>query len=179
MIPSRAECLDALESQGVPENIRSHCLQVSRVAMFLARRLRSRGIPIDMRLVEAASLLHDIDKHRILASGDEASHGIEGAGILEGMGYREVAAIVRSHGLYNLAGGPPGTWEEKVVHYADMRVNRDSIVSLDERMEYIRRRYGSDPARLGRINRALGPLLGIEKEIMAAAGLEGGELGLG
>ena len=33
------------------------------------------------------------------------------------------------------------TWEEKIVFYADKRVVDDKIVSLEERLKYIKNRY--------------------------------------
>ncbi|MFA4855017.1 MAG: HDIG domain-containing metalloprotein [archaeon] len=37
---------------------------------------------------------------------------------------------------------PFDCWEEKIVYYADKRVNHDKIVSLDERFDYLLKRYG-------------------------------------
>jgi len=168
--------MEILNEVGMPENIKNHSMQVNRVAMFLAGKLREKGFPVNMRLVDAASLLHDIDKHYILQYGDEYSHGAEGARMLEEMGYPEVAPVVRKHVLCNLTRESLDTWEEKIVHYADMRVTRDRIVPLEERIDYIRKRYGKDPARLENINRSLEPLLAVEREILEAAGIGSDEI---
>ena len=45
-----------------------HARAVAEVAGWLAARIDARGTPVDRRLVEAAALLHDVDK--LLPAGD-------------------------------------------------------------------------------------------------------------
>ncbi len=61
------------------------------------------------------------------------------------MGYFEVAEIVRQHVVLDTEArkGPVG--EAAVVHYADKRVKHDAIVSLRERFEDLKERYGKTP----------------------------------
>ena len=47
-----------------------HARAVAEVAAFLAARMETRGSPVDRRLVEAAALLHDVDK--VLPARDPA-----------------------------------------------------------------------------------------------------------
>jgi uncharacterized protein len=176
MIPSRKRCMEVLDEVGMPEKIRAHSLQVNGVAMFLARKIMDRGIPVDPGLVDSASLLHDIDKHILLSKGTQKGHGELGAEMLIEMGFQELAPAVRRHVLCNILHDAPGSWEEKIVHYADMRVVKDRVVPLEQRLEYIRNRYGRDPASLENINRCAEPLLVIEKEILAAAGIWGSDV---
>ena len=80
----------------------------------------------------AASLLHDVKK---LSKSD---HVIEGYEFIKSLGFPEVAVIIRKHGLSHIDNDDfmPKTWEEKIVFYADKRVNHDKIVNLDERFDY-------------------------------------------
>jgi uncharacterized protein len=136
MIPPREQCLDILEEYNVPENIRRHSFKVNEVAVFIARRLKEKGIDIDVKLVDRASLLHDLDK--IPTLDDIRRHGKMTAEMLEEKGIsREIQKIIINHH----PGGNFENWETKVVNYADKRVTHDKIVSLKERFEYARKTY--------------------------------------
>jgi len=58
----REECLRLMERYGMLENIIAHSLEVTKVALLLSTELNRKGQTIDLCLVEAASLLHDIAK---------------------------------------------------------------------------------------------------------------------
>lgn len=168
MIPSRKKCLDLLKKYQVPNNILSHTFQVNRVAVFLAKKLKERGEKVNLKLVDAASLLHDLDKHMTL--DEKHGHGKKAGEILEKLGYKEVADIVRKHITTSILKDPPKTLEEKLVYYADMRVLRDKIVSLEERFQYLRERYGKlSPKVMKEINQAEPIVKELEKEILSKA----------
>jgi hypothetical protein len=70
----------------------------------------------------------------------------------------------------------PGTWEEKLVYYADKRVMHHTIVPLQERLDEAHRRNtarrkasGVDPATIARIDAAIADL---EIEIFTPIGLD-------
>ena len=69
----------------MPENIRRHTETVTKIAVFLAERLRSAGEPVNVPLVEAAGLLHDIAKYPALSTHEH--HGMAGKRIIEKKGY--------------------------------------------------------------------------------------------
>ncbi|MFH1239687.1 MAG: HDIG domain-containing metalloprotein [Candidatus Diapherotrites archaeon] len=136
-------CLALLEKHGVPQNIMDHSLKVNEVAMYLSRKLQESGTHVNLGLVNDASLLHDIDKHRTL--NDNSNHGTISEQILleEGIS-AEIAACVRKHHLNTILNEKPfDTIEEKIVYYSDKRVMHDKIVSLDERFQYLKKRYGN------------------------------------
>ena len=135
-LPSREECL-ALIRENNAENVVQHSLVVNKVAMLIAKKLREKGEKIDLKLIDRASLLHDIDKIESLRNGN---HGIIGEKILKEKGLHKIAKIVRKHVLDQVLGGFD-SWEEKIVFYADKRVVNDKIVSLGERLKYIQNRY--------------------------------------
>lgn len=136
-------CLVLLEKHGVPQNIVEHSLKVKEVAMYLSRKLQSAGTHVNLGIVNDASLLHDIDKHRTL--NDIKNHGKLSEKILleEGIS-QEIASCARKHHLSNILEEKPfDTIEEKIIYYADKRVVHDNIVSLDERFTYLKKRYGN------------------------------------
>jgi hypothetical protein len=64
------------------------------------------------------------------------------------LGYPEVAEIVRQHVVLD-DGIPPGQITEAIlVHYADKRVKHTAIVSLAERFQDLKERYGKNPPAL-------------------------------
>ena len=90
-IPNAEEAARILAARRLPHGIVAHSEGVARVATVAARRLEAAGIPIDVGLVEAAALLHDIDK--LETRDGRGLHGVVGAGILESMGFAELAAL--------------------------------------------------------------------------------------
>jgi putative nucleotidyltransferase with HDIG domain len=170
MIPKKQQCLSLLDEKGVPEHIRRHIFQVTRIAMFLGRRI-SQKENINLPLLEAASLLHDLDKH--LTFEDIHNHGRITAKKLKELGYDELIPLIINHA------GPSVnpirdlvTYEEKILYYADRRVNHDRIVPLPERIAYLKERYGSLSTEAMRKLRDVEPhLYALEKEILGKAGV--------
>ncbi|WP_457756094.1 HD domain-containing protein [Thermodesulfatator indicus] len=139
-IPNRERCYEILRENQVPPHIVKHCEVVTKVALYLARELNRVDEDLDLALIEAAALLHDVTKHLSLKSGED--HALSGQKLLEQLGYPEVARIVGQHVF--LKPGPPGApiREEEVVFYADKRVKHTEIVSLKERFRDLKVRYG-------------------------------------
>ncbi len=170
MVPNRDECINMLKDRGIPENIINHSIAVADVALELGRKIKSNGEGVDLKLLEAAALLHDISKHEGIAGKfEEVSHGIAGAELLRRMGLAEVADVVEVHTMSAiLKPGKLDTWEKKLVYYADKRVNHDKRVTFDERLDYLINRYprGAEEFRKEE------PLIrALEKEIFEKAGV--------
>ncbi|MDD5171347.1 MAG: HDIG domain-containing protein [Syntrophales bacterium] len=150
-IPTKDECHALIRQTSMLPNIVEHSFKVSLVAVFLAEDLAKGGIFLDRRLVEAAALLHDIMKTRSLTTGE--NHAATGAEFVAALGYRRVADVIAQHVVImdDLSYGHPT--EADVVNYADKRVLHDQIVSLQERRDYIMRRYGTEHVAQERIAR--------------------------
>jgi len=95
MIPDRERCLELMERYGMLENIVAHSLEVTKVALFLSLELNKKGQKIDLPLVEAASLLHDIAKTACLKTKED--HTESGYRLLKEIGYERVGEIVAQH----------------------------------------------------------------------------------
>jgi len=139
-IPTREECLRLMGEYRMLENIISHSLAVTKVALFLSVELNRRGQTIDVRLVEAASLLHDLTKTECLKTRED--HAMTGSQLLKRIGYDRVGEIVARHIWLGREGDPSCVCEEEIVNYADKRVMHDRIVSLEERFRDLKERYG-------------------------------------
>ena len=137
--PSNATCRRLLAAHDVPTHIRRHSAQVARVARDIAEALHGQGEALDVGLVEAAALLHDIAKAPCIAS--HLDHAAEGGRVLRELGLDAVAAIVERHvhlGDWNPRGPVTGA---ELVNYADKRVLYVRVVSLPERFRDLIVRY--------------------------------------
>jgi uncharacterized protein len=165
MIPTREECLRLMEQFGMLENIISHSMEVAKVALFLSAELNKKGQRIDIPLIEAASLLHDLTKTQCLKTRED--HAVTGAQLLKKMGYERVGQVVAEH--IQVSEGKNSSWisEEEVVNYADKRVQHDRIVSLEERFSDLKDRYGKGKWTLNQLERLEKSTLEIENKIFS------------
>ena len=145
------------------ENIVRHSLRVRDVAICIASKLVEAGQELDLGLVEAASLLHDITKTRCLSTGEP--HAETGQRMLEAMGYHRVGQVVGNHVRLREHPNPRLITEDEVVNYADKRVMHDGIVSLDQRFADLRDRYGSNPEAQKFLRQMEAETRGIERKI--------------
>jgi uncharacterized protein len=163
MIPDREKCLQLMQQFEMLENIVAHSLEVTRVALFLSEELNKKGQRIDLRLVEAGALLHDISKTVCLRTKED--HTRAGYCLLKEIGYDRIGEIVAQHVWLLKEGDPFSVSEEEVVNYADKRVRHDQIVSLDERFVDLRKRYGKDPQSIAYLERMEKSILVVEQKI--------------
>jgi putative nucleotidyltransferase with HDIG domain len=117
-----------------------HSKLVTEVALIIARKLNDSGCQLDLALVEAGALLHDITKSLSLETKE--NHARTGGELLASLGYPAVATIVRQHIVLD-----PGTLhpeaitEAELVNYADKRVKHEEVVGIEERFQDIKERY--------------------------------------
>jgi putative nucleotidyltransferase with HDIG domain len=131
---------------GMLEHIIDHSIAVARVALFLSVKLNRNGERIDLPLVEAAALLHDLTKTECIRTKED--HALTGSNLLKGMGYERIGDVVAEHIHLSRETDPSRISEEEVVNYADKRVRHHRIVSLDERFEDLKERYGKSERAL-------------------------------
>ena len=150
-VPGRVDAASLLLSLDPPPWFVRHARAVAEVAAWLAARIEARGVAVDRRLVEAAALLHDVDK--ALPADDPARalpHGDGSAAWLTRAGHPELARAVAGHPVTRLADGDGyrrwaafASREERIVAYADKRA-RQGLVSMDSRFATWRRRHPTD-----------------------------------
>ena len=141
VIPDRAGCLAIIAESDMLPNILEHSLLVAAAAMVLARGHLSVGFPLNLSLVEAGALLHDITKTRSIVTRER--HDESGEEFLVELGYPEVGKIVGQHVHYR-PDPADSRWitEGEIVCYADKRVKHDQLVDLEERFRDLEERYG-------------------------------------
>lgn len=181
-VPGRVDAAALLLSLDPPEWFVAHSRAVAEVAAFLAARIEANGVPVDRAVVEAAALLHDVDK--VLPADDPArrlSHGHGSAAWLAERGHEELARAVANHPVKRLADGPEhrrwaafASREDRVVAYADKRAMQ-RLVPMDTRFATWRRRHRDrwDDATMrvvrGRADR-------LEADVCRAAAIEPDEI---
>jgi len=62
LIPTREQCFELIRRYQMLPHIVQHSELVTEVALLIARKLNSCGQQLDLALVEAGALLHDITK---------------------------------------------------------------------------------------------------------------------
>ncbi len=137
---TREECFELMDRHGMLGHIMDHSLAVTKVALFLSRELNKRGQTLDLGLVEAGSLLHDLAKTACLKTKED--HAEAGFQLLVGLGYQRIGEVVAQHIVVWRIEDSSRVTEEEVVNYADKRVRHDRIVSLEDRFVDLRQRYG-------------------------------------
>lgn len=142
-VPNELDCIALLEKYDTPVHIMQHSRRVWEVGRLLAEGLLRSNYPLDMDLIKASCLLHDIGKYPCIVEG-RGAHDVRGEQILEKEGFPSVARIVVQHvKLRSQKEDPIG--EEHVVYYSDKRVVHDEVVSIEERFVYLRETYGRLP----------------------------------
>ena len=147
-VPGRVEAASLLLSLEPAPWLLRHSRAVAEIAAWLAARISARGIAVDRSLVEAAALLHDVDK--ALPPDHPARalpHGQGSAAWLTSAGTGELARAVTNHPVTRLADGDwfrawatSAPQEERIVAYADKRAGQ-RLESMDDRFDSWRRRY--------------------------------------
>lgn len=139
-VPEPEECEAIFELFAVEPRIRRHGAAVAALAGAHAERLNATGLALDLDLVRAGAVLHDVAK-------GSPRHAEIGAAMLRDLGFADVAEVVARHMAIDFAAGDPID-EAALVHLADKLVAEDRRVRFDERWSTAERRFHDDPAAL-------------------------------
>ena len=171
-LPGRGEALGILRGAGCGRGVVGHCESVAVVALRIAEEFRGAGYDVDVGLVEAGALLHDLGRCRTHG----VRHGVVGGEVARGLGLPE--ALVRIVERHIGAGLPeeeavelglprgryvPETLEEKIVAYADKLIEGGREVGFGVTL-------GKFAEELGEGHPALGRLRALHEEIVGLLG---------
>jgi molybdenum cofactor cytidylyltransferase len=125
--PSRDDALYLLSLLNTPDHVVRHCCVVSAAAQAIARALVPCVPSLDVDLVSAAGLLHDMAR-------TSERHALVGETLLSNLGLRRLAAIVGAHMALpaDLLESPDLT-EAHLVYLADKLVDEDQVVGLEHK----------------------------------------------
>jgi len=133
-LPNREQAIEFLRETNCPPQIINHCIAVANYALEIARKLQEKDINLDLQLIEAGALLHDIGRSKT----HSVDHAIAGVEVAKNLGLspsivniikRHVGAGITPDEAQQLGWSKdnyiPQTLEEKIVCYADKRVDND------------------------------------------------------
>ncbi|HET6461772.1 MAG TPA: NTP transferase domain-containing protein [Syntrophales bacterium] len=137
-VPSIMECREILTKKfPVARSLLEHCQKVAQVAFRLGEELNRSGHQLNLGLIVAGSLLHDMAK-------DQPHHAKTGERFLEELGFPAVAKVVGTHQDIFLRKEDQLT-EEDIVYLADKMVRGNQLVPLQEGYQIAKERFATDP----------------------------------
>ncbi|WP_319495749.1 DVU_1551 family NTP transferase [uncultured Cohaesibacter sp.] len=157
-LPDGRECDALFDAAGTPQTVRRHGQAVAKLAILLAANLNEHGRTLDIALIGAGALLHDIAK-------GQPHHATAGAELLSDWGFPAVADLVGQH--MALSDGYRRLDEVALVYLADKLVSGEQIVGLEARFAPAFARFADNPAALAGVRRRLNDTLAIVAAISA------------
>ena len=109
---TKKEAYKLLREYGTPKHVVEHCEVVADTAIKIATKLNDNGYNLDLALIQAAGLLHDIARVN-------EPHAEIGANYLKALGHNKEAGIVRQHMTYSEFNSPENINETDIVCIAD------------------------------------------------------------
>ncbi len=170
MIPSEEQIKALWDTYAFPALKRKHSLLVAKVARLFGERITQKtGVVINVPLLVAAAMLHDIDKAIVKLPGER--HPDAAVRILKEKGMDEIARVVGTHSLHAILdpATKPRTWEQKILYLADKMVKYD-IVGTERRFA-LWRAERLPPEATDILNRSYPKVKTLEKELLSLAGL--------
>ena len=124
---------------------------------------------IDEQLLEAATLLHDIDKNIPRREGER--HPDTAVRVLKELGYDEIAGIIARHSLHCILDPKitPESWEAKILFLAD-KMTKYEVIGVDRRFK-LWYRENLPPAAVAELKACYPLVKTLEQELFTAAGI--------
>jgi uncharacterized protein (TIGR00295 family) len=170
--PTEDECVELMRTAGCAPHVIEHTQLVKKVALAIASRIAENGTKVDVELVRAGSILHDIGRGK----DHGIRHAIVGAETGKQLGLpRELINIIERHIGAGISwedagkiGLPPRdfiplTIEEKIVAHADNLVGDKTKIPLSKLLNTFDRRglSGAIP-RMKALHEELSRLAGLD-----------------
>ncbi len=175
-IPGINQCLDLMQQYHMLPNIKDHSIVVARVAEIIANDLIAAGNNLSLDTIIAGALLHDIGKTACLDNDDD--HAVKGFEICLDHNLETIADIVAEHVILKKYVPENGFAAKEIVYYADKRVNHDQVVSLEERLHYILKRYGrNNESRCRAIRRNYADCQDLEERMFSFLAFDPADIG--
>ena len=93
------------------------------------------------------------------------THERAAAAFLSERGFQAIGDIIATHGYPHSPATLPKTTEQKVLAYSDKRVRFETIVSVEERFDDLRKRYGDGSRESAAFTSWKQSMLQIEQEL--------------
>ncbi len=166
--PDEKACRELMTRTSMLPNIMEHSYRVCQLAGFLGRELNHTGTELDLTLIRAAALLHDITKTRCLKTKE--NHAETAGTFLLELGFPEAADVVSRHVRFQPGEVELPFNEAHIVNYADKRVLHDRVVTLAHRFDDLRVRYAKTSKAEARIERMRQEIFRLEERMFSRLG---------
>ena len=172
-LPNREQAVRLLHKYKCSPQVISHCIAVADLAVETASILEGKGYKINIELVEAGALLHDLGRSKT----HTVDHAIVGAQIAQSIGLPEpVIRIIKRHvgaGITTdeaqMLGWPkdvyaPQTLEEKIVSFSDKLIDKSRRMPIETEIERLQiKNKHLSAERVRKLNDEITILLGEKK----------------
>ena len=170
LLPNREQAIELLHKNKCPRQVINHCIAVTDLALETAKKLSAKGLEVNLELVEAGALLHDLGRSK----NHTVDHGLIGAQMAQSIGLPEsLISLIKRH----VGGGitaeeaagfgwpkdtyTPQTLEEKIVSYADKLIDHSKRVPIELEIKRLQKENKVEPAeRVRKLNEEITSLLG-------------------
>ena len=174
--PDYSTCLTLLTDEGVSPGVLKHVKAVHRFSVIIGKRLIELGYRVNMPLLEAGALLHDIGRSKTHG----LSHAITGCEIAERLGLPgDVISIIRNHIGAGITkeeavekGLPaqdfiPDALEEKIVAAADNLAFGENLQTIEQHKKNMLRQGVIEGAeRCVTLHRELSQMCGLDLDVI-------------
>ncbi|MBO4336157.1 MAG: HDIG domain-containing protein [Desulfovibrio sp.] len=168
------DCYALWNKYAMPENIRRHSKLVAHIAENLAELALQRHVALSVDDVRASALLHDLGKMYSLRFG--GAHAAIGAAWVVAETHNYAVAQGVMHHVYwpwEIVADATCCQLPMLVLYADKRARHDQCVTLDERFDDLKVRYGKNEEAVRSIDASLAQMKAVEAALMTFLGWEG------
>lgn len=174
MIPNRAQCLLLFDRYELPSQKKIHVEAVTELALFFAKYAKEKEITVDEKLLQASSLLHDIDK--MIPKKEGERHPDTAVRVLTELGFPEVAGVVAKHSLHHILRPEtaPTSWEEKLLYLSD-KMTKYEVIGVDHRFK-LWYKENLSPDAVAELNAAYPKVKVLEKEVYERLGISFADL---
>ncbi|MBN1904087.1 MAG: HD domain-containing protein [Deltaproteobacteria bacterium] len=176
--PDYNSCLKSLTDEGVNTKVINHVKAVHQFAVIIGNKFVEQGHMVNMPLIEAGALLHDIGR----SNTHGLAHALAGCEIAERLGLPDdLISIIRNHigaGITKeeaVNNGLPSedyiplTLEEKIVAAADNLAAGDILQTIAQHEESLLKKGITEGAkRCVALHKELSEMCGIDLDILLA-----------
>ncbi|MCL2172458.1 MAG: HDIG domain-containing protein [Nitrososphaerota archaeon] len=155
-LPTREQAISILQKNKCSPEVIAHCQAVALLALELAEKIEAKKYFIDVSLIEAGALLHDLGR----AKTHSVNHAIEGMQLAQAEGLPDaIVCIIKRHigagitteeaQLFNWPKDNyiPQTLEEKIVCYADKCISGTKRIPVETTIKQLQDQKLEDAAK--------------------------------
>jgi uncharacterized protein len=154
-LPNREQAIKILQKNSCSTKVITHCQAVALLALELAEKFKAKNYPVNLELIEAGALLHDLGRSKT----HSVNHALEGMKLAQTEGLpdtilciikRHVGAGITSEEAQQLNWPKdiytPQTLEEKIVCYADKCISGDDRIPVETTIKQLHDQKLNDAA---------------------------------